>query len=383
MWRDIWFLATRTLLMTFRKRSTLILYFGLPIAGIVATFLLYGSVGTTELRVGVVNEDSGQRIAEDTVGFVKNLDHVSIVHVSRNELKEQLAANKLDSGLIIDSGFSESVLSGSPDHIAIESVKGAQVTGYMKSMLRGYIDNVAAMGKIAGGDGTKFQQIYDQYRSSAFKLTSESVNDTSLAKQMSYQSIGFLLLFMLNSAASLAELMLKHRENRTYYRILSSPINAKTYVLANIAVNAVVMLAQIVIALFFMKVVFHMDPGISVFEMFALLAIFAVVSISLSLVIIAFSKSSGMAGALQNLIIVPTCLLSGCFFPLSIMPETLRRVSDFLPQSWVLQSIEKLQEGATFGSIGFHLSILLAFAVVFFLIATYKFGRNNDTRNFV
>ncbi|MEI0736249.1 ABC transporter permease [Paenibacillus sp. JTLBN-2024] len=107
------------------------------------------------------------------------------------------------------------------------------------------------------------------------------------------------------------------------------------------------------------------------------------VSISLSLVIIAFSKSSGMAGALQNLIIVPTCLLSGCFFPLSIMPETLRRVSDFLPQSWVLQSIEKLQEGATFGSIGFHLSILLAFAVVFFLIATYKFGRNNDTRNFV
>lgn len=383
MWRDIWFLATRTLLMTFRKRSTLILYFGLPIAGIVATFLLYGSVGTTELRVGVVNEDSGQRIAEDTVGFVKNLDHVSIVHVGRNELKEQLAANKLDSGLIIDSGFSESVLSGSPDHIAIESVKGAQVTGYMKSMLRGYIDNVAAMGKIAGGDGTKFQQIYDQYRSSAFKLTSESVNDTSLDKQMSYQSIGFLLLFMLNSAASLAELMLKHRENRTYYRILSSPINAKTYVLANIAVNAVVMLAQIVIALFFMKVVFHMDPGISVFEMFALLAIFAVVSISLSLVIIAFSKSSGMAGALQNLIIVPTCLLSGCFFPLSIMPETLRRVSDFLPQSWVLQSIEKLQEGATFGSIGFHLSILLAFAVVFFLIATYKFGRNNDTRNFV
>lgn len=345
--------------------------------------MLYGSVGTTELRVGVVNEDSGQRIAEDTVGFVKNLDHVSIVHVGRNELKELLAANKLDSGLIIDSGFSESVLSGSPDHIAIESVKGAQVTGYMKSMLRGYIDNVAAMGKIAGGDGTKFQQIYDQYRSSAFKLTSESVNDMSLAKQMSYQSIGFLLLFMLNSAASLAELMLKHRENRTYYRILSSPINAKTYVLANIAVNAVVMLAQIVIALFFMKVVFHMDPGISVFEMFALLAIFAVVSISLSLVIIAFSKSSGMVGALQNLIIVPTCLLSGCFFPLSIMPETLRRVSDFLPQSWVLQSIEKLQEGATFGSIGFHLSILLAFAVVFFLIATYKFGRNNDTRNFV
>ena len=383
MWKDIWFLATRTLLTTFRKRSTLILYFGLPIAGIVASFLLYGSAGTAELRVGIVNEDRGQQIAADAVGFVANLDHVEIVNVSRGELKEQLAASKLDSGLVIDSGFSESVRSGSPDHIAIESVKGAQVTAYMKSMLHGYIDNIAAMGKIAGGDDAKFGQLYDLYRSSEFKLTSEFVNDTSLAKQMSYQSIGFLLLFMLNSASSLAELMLKHRENRTYYRILSSPINAKTYVLANITVNAVVMAVQIVIALFFMKVVFRMDPGISIYEMFALLAIFAVVSISLSLVIIAFSKSSGMAGALQNLVIVPTCLLSGCFFPLSIMPEALRRVSDFLPQSWVLQSIEKLQEGAPFGSIWFHLSILLAFAAVFFLIATYKFGRNNDTRNFV
>ncbi|GIO32392.1 transport permease protein [Paenibacillus albilobatus] len=383
MWRDIWFLATRTMLMTFRKRSALILYFGLPIVGILGSVLLYGSSGPTELRVGVVNEDSGQQIAEDTVGFVKNLDHVSLVNVSRSELKEQLAASKLDSGLIIDSGFSESVLSGSPDHIAIESVKGAQVTAYMKSMLHGYIENVSAMGKIAGGDADKFGKLYDQYRSSTFKLTSESVNDTSVTKEMSYQSIGFLLMFMLNSASSLAELMLKHRENRTYYRILSSPINAKTYVLANIVVNAIVMVAQIVIALFFMRVVFRLDPGVPIGEMLGILAIFAVVSISLSLVIIAFSKSSGMAGALQNLVIIPTCLLSGCFFPLSIMPETLRRVSDFLPQSWVLQSIEKLQAGETFGSIWFHLSILLAFAVVFFLIATYKFGRNNDTRNFV
>ncbi|MDR9852344.1 ABC transporter permease [Paenibacillus sp. VCA1] len=383
MWRDIWFLATRTMLMTFRKRSALILYFGLPIIGILGSVLLYGSSGPTELRVGVVNEDSGQQIAEDTVGFVKNLDHVSLVNVSRSELKEQLAASKLDSGLIIDSGFSESVLSGSPDHIAIESVKGAQVTAYMKSMLHGYIDNVSAMGKIAGGDADKFGKLYDQYRSSTFKLTSESVNDTSVTKEMSYQSIGFLLMFMLNSASGLAELMLKHRENRTYYRILSSPINARTYVLANIVVNAIVMVAQIVIALFFMRVVFRLDPGVPIGEMLGILAIFAVVSISLSLVIIAFSKSSGMAGALQNLVIIPTCLLSGCFFPLSIMPETLRRVSDFLPQSWVLQSIEKLQAGETFGSIWFHLSILLAFAVVFFLIATYKFGRNNDTRNFV
>ncbi|KJB87408.1 ABC transporter permease [Paenibacillus sp. E194] len=383
MWSEIWFLATKTLIATFRKRSALFIYFGLPIIGILGSILLYGQQGQTQLRVGVVNDDQGQQIAADTIGFVQRLDHVQIVNVTASELKEQLAASKLDSGLIIDSGYSESVLNGNPDHISIESVKGAQVTAYMKSMLHGYIDNVAAMAKISGGDPAKFRQLYETYHSSDFKLTSQSVNDTSVTKAMSFQSIGFLLLFMMNSATGLSELILKNRENRTYYRILSSPINARTYVLANVLVNIIVMIAQIIVALFFMRVVFNLDPGISMGEMLLILTLFALVSVSVSLVIVAFSKNSAMAGALQNLIVTPTCLLAGCFFPRSIMPEMLRRISDFMPQSWALQSIDKLQSGEAMGNIWFHLTILFAFAVVFFLIATYKFGRNNDTRNFV
>lgn len=383
MWSEIWFLAAKTLITTFRKRSALLIYFGLPIVGILASIILYGQQGQKELRVGVVNEDQGQQIAADTISFVQRLDHVQIVNVTSSELKEQLAASKLDSGLIIDSGYSESVLSGNPGHIAIESVKGAEVTAYMKSMLRGYIDNVAAMAKIAGGDQAKFRQLYDAYQSPDFKLTSQSVNDASTTKEMSYSSIGFLVMFMMNSAVGLSELILKNRENRTYYRILSSPISARTYVLANIMVNLIVMFAQIIVALFFMRVVFQMDPGIPMGEMLFILTLFALVSVSVSLVIVAFSKNTAMAGALQNLIIVPTCLLAGCFFPRSIMPEILRRVSDFMPQSWALQSIGKLQSGEALGNIWFHLTILFAFAVVFFLIATYKFGRNNDTRNFV
>ncbi|BFH59940.1 ABC transporter permease [Paenibacillus azoreducens] len=383
MWSEIWFLAAKTLITTFRKRSALLIYFGLPIVGILASIILYGQQGQKELRVGVVNEDQGQQIAADTIGFVQRLDHVQIVNVTSSELKEKLAASILDSGLIIDSGYSESVLSGNPDHIAIESVKGVEVTAYMKSMLRGYIDNVAAMAKIAGGDQAKFRQLYDAYQSPDFKLTSQSVNDASTTKEMSYSSIGFLVMFMMNSAVGLSELILKNRENRTYYRILSSPISARTYVLANIMVNLIVMFAQIIVALFFMRVVFQMDPGIPMGEMLFILTLFALVSVSVSLVIVAFSKNTAMAGALQNLIIVPTCLLAGCFFPRSIMPEMLRRVSDFMPQSWALQSIGKLQSGEALGNIWFHLTILFAFAVVFFLIATYKFGRNNDTRNFV
>jgi ABC-2 type transport system permease protein len=383
MWKDFWFLVGVTLRTTLRKRSSLILYFGLPVAGVLLSILLYSSSGATPLRVGVVNGDAAEAIAADTVHFLQRLDKMELVQVSETQLRKKLAAGELDSGLIIGSGFSQSVLQGKPDHIVIQSVKGAQVTAYMKSMLNGYIDNVANIADVSAGDTAKFSQLYSSYRGAEFKLSAEQITDTSATKNITYQSIGFLILFMMTSAINLSELILKNRENRTYFRILSSPVDARTYVLSNIFVNLCIMLSQIVVTLFMMRTVFGLDPGIPFAEMLGIMGLFSLVSVSLSLVIVAFSKSSATAGALQNLIVTPTCLLSGCFFPIGIMPASIRRIADFLPQNWALQAITKLQSGSPLSAIGFNVAVLLAFAVVFFLIATYVFGRNNDTRNFV
>jgi ABC-2 type transport system permease protein len=383
MWKDLWFLVIAQLRTTLRKRSALLLYFGLPVAGILFSTLLYSSTGTAPLRVGIVNLDGKQTIASGTVEFIKGLDHLTLVEVTESELREQLAASELDSGIVLDAGFSQSVQAGKPGHIVIQSVKGMQVTAYIKSMLKGYIDNVAAIGTISAGDSVKFNKLYNGYKGAEFKLTWQSVQDKGNTKNMSYQSIGFLIMFMMTSAINLSELILKNRENRTYFRVLSSPVSARTYVLSNIIVNLCIMLAQIVVTLFCMRVVFGLDPGIPIAEMLGLMVLFALVSVSLSLTVVSFSKNTASAGALQNLIVTPTCLLSGCFFPIGIMPEPIRRIADFLPQSWVLQSITKLQSGDSLTSIGFNLAVLLAFAAVFFLIASYMFGRNNDTRNFV
>jgi ABC-2 type transport system permease protein len=99
--------------------------------------------------------------------------------------------------------------------------------------------------------------------------------------------------------------------------------------------------------------------------------------------IVAFSKNTTGAGAMQNLIITPTCLLAGCFFPAEIMPATIRKIAEFLPQHWLLDALTRLQAGEAFGSLYLNMLILLAFALAFFLLAVYKFGKNNDTRMFV
>ncbi|MNM90152.1 ABC-2 family transporter protein [compost metagenome] len=384
MIKDIWWLSSHILRTTFRKRNNLILYVGLPLAGILLTMLMYGNVGETGLRVGVVNQDGNETIAADTVRFLEGLDQIRLTKVTETELREQLASGKLDSGLVLAAGYSQSILTGKPDHIGIQSVKGAQVTAYMKAMLYNYTGNLAALSRAAQGDETKFARLYADYQNPSMKLTVQSADSSAEKKQaMTYQTIGFLIMFMMMSAVNLSELILKSREDRTFFRVISSPINARNFVFANIIVNLVVMAVQIILTLLFLEKVFRIDTGIPFGRMALLLMLFSLVSISLSLVIVAYSKNSGVSGALQNIIITPTCLLAGCFFPSEIMPAAVRQVSEFMPQHWVLQSIETLQQGEGLARIWFNLSVLAAFALVFFLLAAYKIGRNNDTRNFI
>ncbi|MBP2001421.1 ABC-2 type transport system permease protein [Paenibacillus shirakamiensis] len=382
MLNQLFFLVKNSLRRTFRVRANWFLLIGLPIIGILASTLLY-SGGQSHLRIGFVNEDGSGYLSKDTLAFVQKLQHVEAYALTREQLRNQLADSKLDMGLIIEQGYSESVMKHQPGHIILQSVKGSQVTSYVKSMLDEYIGNLSSLSKVAAGDSAKFQQLYRSYQQPQFKLISNEVNDSSVNKEMSYQSIGFLILFMLNSASGLSELILKNRENRTYFRIISAPVSAKMYVLSNIIVNMIVMFIQVCVAVFFLTVVFHLDPGLPVLDLMGILTLFGLAAVGLSLVIVAFSRNTAMAGALQNFIITPTCLLAGCFFPLDIMPHSIQRIADFLPQHWVLKSIGALQNGPVGIGIWFNVMMLLAFAVVFFLLASYRFGRNNDTRNFV
>jgi ABC-2 type transport system permease protein len=118
-------------------------------------------------------------------------------------------------------------------------------------------------------------------------------------------------------------------------------------------------------------------------EMLGILLLFSLVAIALALLLTAFSKNSKGASALQTLIITPTCLLAGCFFPAEIMPDTVQKISSFLPQHWLLVTITKLQDGQAIGSLVLNLIILVAFAAVFTLIAIYRFNRNNDVKQFI
>ncbi|MFD3448278.1 ABC transporter permease [Microbacteriaceae bacterium 4G12] len=380
--KDILWLIKNTLSVLLKSKKALLLIIGLPIAGSLMSFLMYGNMGQGTLHIGVVNNEN-HYIANDAVKFLEGLDHVKVSEIKESEVEEKLTSKKLDGVITLDSGFSQSVRNGKPNHIQISSIKGAQVTEFIKSYLYNYIDNISAISKVAQNDQNTFDKMYAGYQKNSFKLTAETLKDTSKNKDMTNQTVGYLIMFMLFSAVNFSERILKEKENRTYFRLLSTPIDGKKYILSNVAVNMMIMMVQIIATVLFMTNVFHINTNMPLPVMVGVLMIFGLVAIGLSLAVVSFAKNSVSANAMQNIIITPTCLLAGCFFPFEIMPATVQKIANFLPQRWLLDTLTKLQQGTAFSDVYLNILILFAFAIAFFLIAIYKFGRNNDARNFI
>ncbi|MNZ98349.1 ABC-2 type transporter [compost metagenome] len=92
---------------------------------------------------------------------------------------------------------------------------------------------------------------------------------------------------------------------------------------------------------------------------FFLLAVVGVVSAVAGMV-----RNSSQLLQVNTLIIMPTCLISGSFFPLSRLPEFIQRLANFTPQKWAILALDRLSGGSGLSGIVLPLAILLLYAVV-------------------
>ncbi|WP_058304472.1 ABC transporter permease [Gorillibacterium timonense] len=368
---------------TFRKKGSWIIFFFMPMIGVLLSMMLYASSGTMPLRIGVVNQDGQETIAKDTIGYLSGLQQVALTEMTEEELNSKISAGDLDAGVILRAGYTESLYRGELEGLELRSMKGAESTAFIKAMLQQYTGNLTSIGKAADKDRDAFEQLYTSFQNQSFVVHSEPIKDPVAALRITYQAIGFLVMFMLFSASNMTQLILLEKENRTYLRLMSSPMSARAYVLSNAIVSLIFLFVQNVFTLLIMNEVLGIDPGVAYWKILLVLLVFSLVAISLALLLVAYSKSSSSLSSMQSLVIVPTCLLAGCFFPMEIMPKAVQRAAAFMPQHYVLDAITRLQEGTSLSSLGLNVAILLAFALVFSLIAIYRFGRNNDTRMFI
>ena len=379
--RNMLLIIANILRSTFRKKGNIIVYLFLPLLGVLMSLLIYGNSGNTVLSIGVLNNDNGI-FSLNMKETLQEADNFTVSDVSDSDISARLLNMELDAVIKVPAGYTESIYNGKPEKIEVISVKGQETTAWIEQRLNSYTDALYRLSIASGNDRAALDAMYGRYVSSRAKLMSVKVEDKSTGKNMALSSVGFLIMFLLFGASSINMIILKEKRDRTYHRICSAPVSARQYIAGNALTSLLVVVVQILMILVAMKFVFRIDTGISALLMFIILLMFGLVAIGIGLVVTAFSSSSYMAATLSTLIVTPTCMLGGCFWDISNMPDIMKRIGYFVPQRWAMNAIQKLQSGGAMSDIYMNLLILGAFAAALLLIAVYRFASVNNMQKF-
>jgi len=380
--RNLFLLVLNTLKITFRKKSNIVVYLILPVVIVIFVMSIYSSVDT-KLKVGVNNKDSNGIIAKDFVAALNRQDKFKIQSVKEAEINNLVAEGKVDCVITVPLNFDKSVHNGAISKIQITAIKGQEATAWVQNYVNYYVKSLTMLGKSSGGEKATFNKLYEGFKVQTLTVHKNIVKDQSLDKLKTVQSIGFLIMFMLQGATTTSGLILKEKKEKTYFRIFSSPVNSRIYIGANILANMCIIIAQSILVIFSSRHILRLTTGVPDLQLFAIFVIFGFVCVTLGILLVAFSTTTNQAGTMSTLIIIPTCMLSGCFWPIEIMPKYMQQIANFLPQTWALQAIRELQNGKTFLTIVPILGILVAFALAFFLIGMYKMKNNESVKNFI
>jgi len=379
---NILLLALNTLKITFRKKSNIFVFIVIPIIITVISMAMYSNVGSGKTQIGILNKDKGM-FSKDLIASIEKKEDFKVLMVEEKDIKDKVSTGKLDCAIVIPEDFSDNIYNNSFKELEIMSIKGEGSTIWIQNYINYYIKNLLDMSKASSGNKETLNKMYEGYKNSDLKLNVEKVEDKTQGKIVIMTSLGFLLMFIMIGTNTTSTLMLKERKNRTYYRICSAPVNIRNYILGNVLANLLIVIVQVSLVVLVAEKILKINTYVPFYMLIGILTVFGLVSIALGVLIVSVSNSTAQAGYMANLIITPTSMLGGCFWPVDIMPGPVKALADFMPQKWALDAISKIQYGGSLYDIRLNIAILFGFIAAFFLIAIYNMNHREKVRSFV
>lgn len=364
-----------------RQKSNYISLILLPLAFMFLSMNVFVS-SRPVIKVGIYDEDKTAYTEFLKSSAGKN---ATIIELSDANMKRALLNSNVDYGIVIEKGFTESILkNGIPSGVTanatvdnVSSVKTYKVketdqTSPFEYYLSGILNSTRNIAAYSDGDITKFMKGISYFNEQQTTVTYKDIAGTDNRKDKARVAFGFMIMFLMFFASNASSLLLEDKELRTYDRVLTSPVSLRKFYFTNIASYFAVISIQILLIIFAMKLIFNAYLGTSALIMFAFLLVVGFMSVSLGVAISAFCKNSKQANGLSTLIIVPLCMLGGCFWPVEIMPKFFREIALFNPVKWSLSGIDTLIYQNQTTSLAATTGIILLFSLAFLLLGSNR-----------
>lgn len=331
--------------------------------------LSFSGSGAQKAVVGIIDHDHSL-LSQRMVQSIKT--QADVVTVTEKDMRDQLINNKVDSVIVIPKHFAQFMLAGRSVKLQSFYVQESNVSSGIQTFVSSYLQDVHLMAGNARGDKNMFYKALDEYQKNHLGLHVKSTDNSGAQKEKTMGALGFVIfgLFMIVSVSS--RFIMEDKKLKLYNRFFTTPLSVRSYNVQNILSYLMLATATILLLLAVLVFGFHATLGPSLFNVFFVLFVFSVVSVSIGILISSLAKSPGQATALSQLIITPVAMLGGCFWPISITPVFMQKIADFVPTTWGMRALTSLVYGNQLNHVIMDLVVLLAFAAVFFLLASWK-----------
>ncbi len=341
--------VSRKSLSQFRHdKRTLGFVVGMPLLMVLAFGYTFGGQ-VHDVRTLVVNQDlgpMGSQFVANITGDTLALESFSDVSAATNEVH----AGRAWAVLWLPQNFSLALLGRrAVIHVFLDGSSPPIVAAVLGSLR-------AALEKAFAGAGG----------AAALSLDQEFVYGSADTRFIDSFAPGIIALAVLMVTTIFSVIIIvREKSGGMLERLFSTPLRPLELVLGHAAALSVVAVAQSTVVLGAALLLFQVQVVGSVPLVFAVLLLFAVGNQGLGMVASAAARNELQAVQFIPLVLFPSLLLTGVFYPLEAIPGGLRPLSWFVPMTYANDAMHSvMQRGWGAGDIGVDLVVLAAYAAV-------------------
>lgn len=373
--RNIWTIAANLVRRMVGQRRGRMTYLIIPCIIISVIISLTGKLGFDKDVVLYSNLDTGPAGAHVIAELEKSGDYNLVKKNDEQEVKKGVVDEKGQAGLFIPADYTAKLLAGGQPQIQIYELKATEtsITLKMKASDLGDRIRVLASASAAGPEsaGTAEARLASVLERAGKHQVGSVRTDYNLYPRTGMDTVtGFMLMFLMSMVTSSVSFIMEDRKHRTMMRMYSAPVRSYEIAVGNFLGSLAVGLIQVGAVLVIAHYVLGYNFGLPMPIYFLALTGFMLVSMGLASTVAGLIRNPDNTGMLNALILVPTCMLGGCFWPISIMPDYMQKAANFVPQKWVIEAAELAATGSGWNQLWLPFAVLGLMAAVLLAIGS-------------
>jgi ABC-2 type transport system permease protein len=358
-------------------KRTIALMFIAPILAM-CVFGVAFSGDVNDVHVAVVNQDEGYQ--PSGIPVPASISKMIIAHFDKDVLKvdyvdtEEEGVQRVEKGgaygvIVFPQNFTRDIYS------RIQNPSSTISTSIQVRLDKSNVNVASAIAKAVSDAVLKTME--DTGNAAPISVDADNAIYGKGAKFMDFFVPGIMafVVFLLTTLLTLISFV-GERTSGNLERLQATPLRASEIVIGYAIAFSIIGMLQSILLLVIGVAVFNIMIVGHIALAFLVIALLAVVSLSLGILLSSLAKREAQAIQFFPLIVLPTFLLAGIFWPVEAIPSWLRPLSYAIPPSYAVDATRSVMlRGWGIGGIWIDIVALFGFAVAFLSLAVWSLQR--------